>query len=262
MKRMELLPALLLVFCSAQAADATQEVLDCMRANVPPAMRVQDIELTTTDRSGGMRVVRGKLYAMREPVGDKKLVRAALRVSEPTNLAGAAYLVRQNEDYLSDGMFVYLPAVKRVRRVTGTFADGSLLGSDFSYNDFKQLQNAFGNMTAQLEGGGNIDRRATNVVLFKAAPGHESRYSAVRVWVDKEHCVPLQAEFYEGDAVRKMMISPPQALRQSGKHWFLSEVEMRDLKEGTHTVLRLQDVAGKGELPGRHFDPNLFYLSN
>ena len=48
------------------------------------------------------------------------------------------------DDYLRDGMFVYLPAVKRVRRVTGTFADGALMGTNFSYFDFKQLQNTFG----------------------------------------------------------------------------------------------------------------------
>jgi hypothetical protein len=37
---------------------------------------------------------------------------------------------------------------------------------------------------------------------------------------------------------------------------------MRNLEEGTHSIMRFTNVKSSGELPARIFDPALFYLSN
>lgn len=263
MKRYGMLLALLLASLPATAQDPLLPVLQCLRANVPPTMRIQEVELTSIDRGGGERVLSGKLFAMREKLGaGYGPVRAMLRVTAPEGFAGAAYLVRQSDDYLSEGMYVYLPTVKRVRRVTGTFADGSLLGTDFSYNDFRQLQNAFSGMQATLEPAAQIEGHATQVLWFKAPQESQSRYDAVRVWVDQKTCVPLQAEYMEGKTVSKRLSMPAASLRKSGNYWYAEQAEMRDLKEGTRTTLRILGVTHAKELPGRYFDPNAFYLGN
>ena len=48
------------------AEDTAASVLACMRASVPPTLRVRDIELTTTAKDGASETLKGKLYAMRE----------------------------------------------------------------------------------------------------------------------------------------------------------------------------------------------------
>jgi hypothetical protein len=263
MKRLATLLALS-VLVPAHAQEGVQAVVDCMRANVPPALRVQQIEFSVTDRTGATRSLKGKLYGMLEKTPDGGgLVRAMLRMESPESVAGAAYLVREAADSPTEGMFVYLPAFKRVRRVTGSFgeADGSLLGTNFSYNDFKQLANSFVGSSARLEAPSEIEKRPAHVVSFKPLPGASSGYSAVRTWVDQKTCVPLKADFYVGDAVRKRLTAQPSALQQSGNFWYLSQVEMRDVLTGTRTVLITGKVTGAKELPGRYFDPNLFYLN-
>ena len=263
MKRFALLLALVIV-APARAED-TVKILDCMRANVPPTLRVQEIEFVTTDRSGGTRTLKGKVYSLLEPTpSGGGLVRAMLRVSEPSTYNGAAYLVRESQDYLSDGMYVYLPSINRVRRVSGTFADGALLGTNFSYNDFKQLENAFVGSSATLESSTRLDDRSVHVMLFKALPAPNnpaSRYSRVRTWVDQKTCMPLKADFYEGDKIRKQLTAPAGALKQSGNYWYLSELEMRDVVDGTKTTLRVLGVTAGHELPGTYFNPHLFYLN-
>lgn len=263
MKRLSLLLALLAVL-PAHAED-TVKILDCMRANVPPTLRVQEIEFVTTDRSGGSRTLKGKVYTLFEkiPTGGG-LVRAMLRISQPSTFDGAAYLVRETQDYANDGMYVYLPSVGRVRRVSGTFADGAMLGTNFSYNDFKQLENAFVGSSAKLESSGMIEDRPVNVVMFtalKTPTGEASRYSGVRTWVDKKACMPLKADFYEGDKLRKQLTAPASALQQSGGYWYLSTLEMRDLVEGSKTELKVVGVTAGHELPGTYFNPQLFYLT-
>jgi hypothetical protein len=254
---------LLLALGSAHADPAAQRVLECMRENVPPTVRVQDFELQVTDPKGEVATLSGKLFAQRETAGpERNFTHAVMRVNQPEHLKGAAYLVRQTDDYLRDGMYVYLPSVKRVRRVTGTFADGSLLGTTFSYYDFKQLANAFGDLEAKLESTSKIGDRAVKVLSFKSVPGAETMYSGARAWIDDKTCLPLKVEFLEKDKPRKRLTAEPAAMRPYGKRWYLSESQIVDLKDNSRTVLRIVNISDGKELPGRYFNPNTFYLGN
>lgn len=252
----------LLILAPAHARNPAGELLGCMRANIPPSVQVQRLELASTNNIGDTRTLHGRLSAMREPrAGGPGLLRAVLRVDAPPNLAGAAYLVRETEDYLRDGMFVYLPAVRRVRRVTGTFADGALMGTDFSYYDFRQLQSAFGDMSAELEEPLEIDGRRTNGLLFKPLAAAETRYSHVRAWIDHETCVPLKVNFYERGEIRKQLTSPASSLKQAAERWYASELVMRDLLDQSHTVLRVLELTTDADIDAGRFRPGSFYLS-
>jgi hypothetical protein len=246
----------------AKAADpATQKVIDCMRDAMPPHLTVGAFELTSYDRVGGSRTLKGRLFTTRKNMDVKRgLMHASLRIDAPNEFKGAAYLVQETDDYLRDGMFVYLPAVKRVRRVTGSFADASLMGTNFSYFDFKQLQHAFGDLSATMEPAEHINGRPAHVLRFKAMPGAETRYTSVRAWVDQQACLVTRAEFYEGKKVAKELSSPPASLKQADSFSYVAEYEMRDPVAGTRTVLKIDKLDAKREPSARYFDPTAFFL--
>jgi hypothetical protein len=248
----------MLMAVPAFADEAAQKLLDCMRSNIPPTLRIQEVELTATDRSKGERVLKGRLFAMRE----NELVRAVLRIAEPVDLKGAAYLLKETEGDHGDDMYMFLPAVNRVRRIAGASADSALLGTDFSYNDIKQLQNAFGGSEVKLEKPETIDQHPVTVALLTPKPGTSSRYSRIRAWVDQKSCVALKVDFYEGDAARKELTAPAASLSKDANYWYVSEATMRDLKEGTQTRLKVVGVTSGAEMPTRLFDPHSFYLGN
>ena len=51
----------------------------------------------------------------------------------------AAYLVREASDPgKEEEMYVYLPALQKVRRITGAMKDSSLFGTDLSYSGPKR----------------------------------------------------------------------------------------------------------------------------
>ena len=260
MKRSGLL-LLALLAAPAWAEDSAQKVVECMRAAVPQHMTVGTFILTTFDRVGGSRSVKGRLYATRENLAVKGgLMNASLRIDAPAEFKGAAYLVQETDDYLRDGMFVYLPAVKRVRRVTGSFADASLMGTNFSYFDFKQLQHAFSDLEPALEKPEPVNGRPAHVIRFKAVAGAETRYSTVRAWVDQQACLVVRAQFNEGNKLTKELTSPAGSLQQSGSIWYVAEYEMRDPQEGTRTTLTIGKVDGAKAPSRRLFDPTAFYL--
>jgi len=250
---------LLAVAAPAAADPAVDKVMECMRGNVPPTLRIQQIELQATDRAGASRTLKGKLFAMR----DKGLLRAMIHVAEPSDLAGASYLVRETSgDDHADEMYMFLPAVNRVRRITGASADGSFLGTDFSYNDVKEIENAFGDSDGKLDKPEAIEQRPMYVMNFRPKAGQGSRYSQLRAWVDQKTCVAMKIDFYEGEAVRKEMTAPASALQQSDKYWYLSQATMQDLKDKTNTKLRIVGVSSGTDIATRYFDPHSFYLGN
>ena len=260
MKRLTLM--LVLGLCSLAHADDAQKVLDCMRSNLPSSLRVQNVELTTTGQSAGTRVLRGKLYGLREnnKGGGASHVRAMLRVQDPANLAGSAFLLREAAKLSDQGMYVYLPSVRRVRRITGEFADGALLGSAFSYQDFKQLQNAFDGLSTTQEAPQVLEQRPVYVLSSTPVAGASSAYGRIRSWVDQQTCMPLKVEFYQNKSLRKQLTIPAAALKQSNNYWYASEVSIHDFKDGSSSQLRVLGVDGGGKLSKNYFDPGLFYL--
>lgn len=236
---------------------ALDEVTRCMRANIPPTVRIQTVEVTAWDRVGGERALKGKLYGTRE----KEKVRVMMRIVGPADLAGASYLVREGEKM--DDMYLYLPAVQKVRRITGGQLDGQLWGTDLSYNDLKQLQNAFAGASMALEPGtAQYEQREVHALVFTPRAEDGTRYRSVRTLVDKQTCVALKVEFSEPAGIRKVMSVRPADLKQSGAHWYASEAEVRDLKNGTRTRVRVTGVTSGDKLAGRYFAPQSFYLGN
>lgn len=240
----------------AFADDPLDTVLSCMRANIPRSVQIKEVELTAVDRVGSTRVLRGRLYGQRE---DQQL-RTSLKIEAPPDLAGAAYLLREKAD--GDEMYMYVPALQRVRRITGTGTDGALWGTDLSYGDIKQINNAFSAGGGAVEGEGELDGRAVHVLTLTPDPAESSRYAGMKVWVDRQTCVSLRADFYEGGSVRKRWSVDPTSLTRAGEHWYAGKATMSDLVEGTKTSLRVLGLRSDVDLAGRYFNPQTFYLGN
>jgi hypothetical protein len=229
-----------------------------MQANLPPSARVQQLEITSVDRAKGTRSLEANLYAMQE----KGLLRMSLRIVGPPDLAGSAYLLREAEGEREDDIYLSLPKVRRIRHIKGAQASQSLFGTDFSLADVRQIQSAYIGGEGKLGDEEVIDKRSVQVLTQKPAEGKPSTYSLIRTWVDKDTCVPLKTEFYEGDKLRKRLTSPASALQQSGKYWYLSEMEMADLKAETKTTVKLGRVMDVEGLSSRYFNPSTFNYGN
>jgi hypothetical protein len=246
--------AAIAVLPAATAADV-DKVQACMRANVPETVQIKSFEITARDRSGGERTLRGRLFGTKE--GGR--IRAMVRVEAPPDLARAAYLVREGEK--SDEMYVFVPALNKVRRITGASMDGSLWGTDLSYADVKQLQNAFDGGTVKSEGAQKIEERAVSVLAFTPRSEEQTRYNLIRSYVDEKTCVPLKVEFIEGTELRKQMTVSSKDLKQaSGKQWYAQEALMVDVKDGTQTRIKVLGVTSDSKLASRYFNPQTFHI--
>lgn len=252
---------MLLVGARAIAADAAmtpsvQAIDACMRANIPQALQIRQFSLNSVDRNGAGRQMKGRLYALR----DNGLLRTMLRIDEPADLRGAAYLLREGKAQEQDAMYVFLPALNKVRRIMGGTQDNALFGTDISYADIKQISHAFGGGRVELEKTDKLDGRDAYVLKLTPDAAQQSRFAQIRTWVDSASCVALRADFIADDQVRKRYSASARDLQKSGPHWYVSKGRMDDLVERSHTDLSIDGVTGSDGLSDVYFSPRSFYL--
>lgn len=231
-------------------------VMACMRANIPKSLTVKDVQLDASDASGRTRTLQGRLYATRE---DDKL-RAMISIVSPSDLAGASYLLRERND--GDEMYMFMPALQKVRRISGAAVDGSLWGTDLSYADVKQLGNVFTGSQPTLEKDDTLDGRPVHVLSTEPNATESAKFSRVRAWVDPKSCVALRVDFFEGQTVRKRLSVDPRSLRKDGTYWYATQLKMSDLSQKSSTRLTVLDIHTDSSLSGRLFNPGTFYIGN
>ena len=252
MKRLSV-ALLFLLAPPATALETAEEIRACVRGNLPERTSVQTIELMAIDRSGGRRTLRAKLHWKRYGEG---LHRIRLYVEYPNDLRGSSYLVIEKD--AEDEMFMYLPATQRVRRVTTAMISDSLWGTDFSYEDIKQMQGiALEGATRRLDDA-TVAERPVYVLELSPATSAESTYSKIVSFVDRDTCVAIKTEFYgSGDAPRKVLTADPEQLVREETRWTAHDLEMRDLQSNTTSRLRVLEVQSDVEVPDRTFNPSL-----
>ena len=89
-----------------------------------------DLRMKLFDRRGRARERALTLLTLRRAEGDRSLI----RFTYPNDIRGTGFLVWEHPKG-EDERFLYLPSLGRVRRIAGSEAQESFVGSDFSYED-------------------------------------------------------------------------------------------------------------------------------
>lgn len=245
------LPMLLLVPAPrALAAPKTVEEIEaCMEANMPGDSSIQEITMTTFDRVGDTTTMRSKIF-WQKGKGDRSKV--LMRFDDPVDLRGSAILVLEKKG--RNDMFMYVPELQKVRRITSHMMSGSMFGTDFSYEEFERLQGMGDNATSERGPDQEVAGRPVWTLDQVPAEDAGSDYEKIRSLVDQETCVAVQIEFFgKGDEVAKRMEAPFDKVTKEGKGHVPREITMNDSVEGTKTTLVVNEIEVDADIPARMF---------
>jgi hypothetical protein len=227
---------------SAEAIDG------CYRDNFPRKASTQTISMNAKDRIGAITTSRAKLFWKKFPNGRSKVM---MRFFKPAELRGAGLLMIQKP--ARNDMLIYLPELGRVKRVTRHMNSSSVFGTDFSYEEFERIQGIANDAPTTRLDDSSVEDRAAYVLEVRPEEG-ESAYERIVSWVDKETCVALRAEFFErGDEPRKVMTVAPSAVTREGEIWLARELMMRDLRDETETLMKIEEVDVESDIPRKMF---------
>jgi len=247
---MKILVATLLTICSlaSAAAEIPEVIKSCMQRNLPKTTSAQSIELRARDRSGYEQVLEADVYWKRYA---EDQARVMMYFREPVDIRDARFLVVEKQP--QNDMYIYMPSLFKVRRVTSRNISNSIMGTDFSYEDFARIQGVLSDISAEQFPDDTLAGRAVYVLM--SYPDESSGYVKVATYIDKESCVPLKIEFYEsGHELRKQLTVDPADIRNQGGISYPSELVVKDLRQKTETRLIVHNVNIGSELGDDLFD--------
>jgi hypothetical protein len=233
----------------APALETLDEIEECMRGNLPAKASVQTLTLRSVDRTGeetdSTAIIHWKKF-------DDGYSRVLMRITDPPLRRGSALLAIQSEDRVE--MFMYLPELRRVRRVSKHSLQGAVFGTDLTYEDFERFQGLLEEAETKRLPDETIDGRPVYVIEARPASDEESEYERVVSYVDHARCVPLRIELFErSNQLRKTVTLPLDHMTEEPSGWVPRLVRVADLVDETHTLLIVQEIDTAAELPDRLF---------
>ena len=125
---------------------------------------------------------------------DDGTIKVLFHVERPKTEAGLKLLVVQGP-HVDPVIYVFSPDLNRARRVVGSGASNSVLGTDFTFEDALYLQRFLTSAATRQVGDATLDGHAAFVA--EARPDEDnSAYSLIRTYIDKETCLPMKSEFF------------------------------------------------------------------
>ena len=179
---------------SAQSAETSEAkglrlALQYEAANDGFKGEVSDMELVLID-AYGQRVTReleGKVLEMKGD-GDRSLS----IFKSPLDVKGTKMLTHSHKKE-DDDQWLYLPSVKRVKRISSTLKSGSFMGSEFSYEDLgSQEPEKFNYKWLRSEKKGKLE-----VDVIERTPKDKSGYSKQIMWMVGKINNPSKIEYYD-----------------------------------------------------------------
>ena len=155
----------------------------------------------------------------------------------PRDVRGTAFLVHAHKDE-PDEQWLYLPALKRVKRISSSKQSGSFMGSEFSYEDLSTAEvEKFTHRHLRDEACGDLQC----AVLERVPLSKDSGYARQLVWLDREELRTMQVQFFDrrDEHIKTMIVEGHQKFLD--RFWRAGTVTMTNHLTGKGTVLNWQD---------------------
>ena len=175
--------------------------------------------------------------------------RTILYFEDPADVRGTAFLTHGHADR-DDDQWLYLPALKRVKRITSRNRSGAFMSSEFSYEDLGN--DDIEKYTYRYLGDDIIDGAAT--YRLERVPVGTSGYSRQVAWLDQAHLRLVQVEYYDRAGAHLKTLRSRQHTLYLERFWRPLEMEMTNHQTGRRTILRWQDYEFATGLDARDFE--------
>jgi len=170
-----------------------------------------------------------------ESVGDKSLV----LFDTPRDIEGTA-LLSHAKILDPDDQWLFLPALKRVKRIASSNKSGPFVGSEFAFEDFTAIElNKFDYRLIGTETCG-----AYQCDVLERQPRYEnSGYSKQIAWIDQDVFQIRKVEFYDrrGDLLKVLELGDYR--QYDNGVWRAHKLSMENVQTNKQTDLVYQDYA-------------------
>ncbi|MCK5846026.1 MAG: outer membrane lipoprotein-sorting protein [Bacteroidales bacterium] len=234
MKVIKLMALLLIVSISASAQMTGKQIVE-KAYNLPSGEDVTSVlTMTLTNKSDQTRIRKIQQYS--KEFGDVE--KSVMFFLSPADVKNTSFMNWSYDSDKSDDQWIYLPALKRVKRISSDSKSDYFMGSDFTYDDLGDRKLDADNHKYIKEEA--VDGHACYVVE-SISKDEEYIYSKTITWIRKDNFVGMKKEFYDEDGDLLKILTIKKVEKIEG-FWVISHSEMKSIQKNHKTTIQLSNI--------------------
>lgn len=160
--------------------------------------------------------------------------------NRPKDVKGTALLTHAHIDR-PDDQWLYLPALKRVKRISSRNKSGPFMGSEFAYEDMGSQE--IDKYTYRYLREEPCGEEWSCYVSERFPKDRKSGYSRQVTWVDKAHYRVIKVDYYDRKKSLLKTLEMGDYRRYLGKFWRAHKLTMTNHQTGKSTSLEWEKYA-------------------
>jgi len=219
-------------FASAQIT-GTQVMENVFNRPTGPDIQ-SDLTMTLTNSRGSERVRGIKQFSKEYGADEKKI----MFFTSPADVKGTSFMSWTYGDGSSDDMWIYLPALRKVKRISSDSKSDYFMGSDFTYDDLGERHPSLDTHRVLREETLNGE---DCYVVESVSKDSDYFYSRTISWVVKDEWFGMKKEFYDedGELLKTLTINDYE---QINGFWVIRDMEMYNEQKDHTTRMQLDNV--------------------
>jgi hypothetical protein len=195
-----------------------------------------------------IREIRVRTLEMKED-GDRSLT----IFDKPRDVKGTAFLNFTHKQ-VDDDQWLYLPALKRVKRISSRNKSGSFMGSEFAYEDISSQE--VEKYTYKWIRDEVYDGQQCFVVEFYPVDKKNSGYTRQVTWIDKNEYRTLKVDYFDRKNSHLKTLTFTGYKNYLDRYWRADEMYMVNHQTGKSTQLVFANYKFRTGLKDRDFSKN------
>lgn len=207
------------------------------------------LSMTLRNRHGAetTRQMRSRVLEVAED-GDKSLI----IFDDPADVKGTAFLSYSHKTG-DDDQWLYLPALKRVKRISSSNKSGPFMGSEFAYEDLSSQE--VEKYTYRYLRDEAMDGRQ-HFVIERFPVDKKSGYTRQVVWMDQEEFRVWKVEYYDRKESLLKTLAFSDYNQYLDQYWRAGVLQMDNHQTGKSTTLNISDFRFGNGFSDKDFNRN------
>ncbi len=216
-------------------AETGLEIMKKVEARPKPETTKQTTTMTLIDKRGKERV--RSVIGYTKKFGDVE--KAVMVFKNPADVKGVGFLSYSYDDLnKDDDSWLFMPALGKARRISGSKKNDNFMGTDFTYDDMgsRNIEDDIHKLVEEE----SIEGKACWVI--ESTPKKKnSAYSKFVSWIQKDNLLAVKVEFYDKKGKLQKVLTNSK-FEKIGEIWIVKKMEMNNLQKKHKTLIELSDI--------------------
>jgi hypothetical protein len=207
-----------------------RQIMEKVKEHVNNPDEISRVEMILVSKSGSQRSRMMEIKRKKDLKTD--LDKVLLRFKSPDDIRGTSLLTWEEPIGNSDQQWIYLPALKKTKKIAGANKQDDFVGSDMTYEDMRSEK--LDNFSYQV-----VQETPMHVVVDATPKIADSAYSRRRITVRKEGFLIDAAEYYDKKLALLKKLKASEHVEVEPGRWRTNLVEVKNVQNEHGTILKV-----------------------